>query len=364
LEQLGVPGAQIETFVSDINDKGSVLIPAVHIRIDGADHVYSLLSTRTHDDVFSYLNGIQGQFVNRTAEWHLRQEREELLEQKIRDREVIEEKSQRLENLATRLAKYLSPQVYQSIFSDTEDQQSAHARKNLTIFLSDIVQFTDLSDTLEPERLATIINSYLSEMASIAIDCGGTIDKFIGDAILVFFGDPESEGETEDALKCVEMALRMQSRVSELQKYWHKLGVPKGLRVRMGIATGFCTVGNFGSDQRLDYTVLGSPVNLAARLQGLAEPDAIFTEENTHSLIDGHVSCEFIDQVTPRGFVRPVQVYKVGDFLSKEHRDRRRQLTRVGERVEVNVIDSSDIRAAIEELRQIQEDFEKQLNDS
>ena len=364
LEQLGVPSAQIETFISDINGKGSVLIPAVHIRIDGVDHVYSLLSTRTHDVAFSYLNGVQGQFVNRTDEWHLRQEREELLEQKIRDREIIEEKSQRLENLATRLAKYLSPQVYQSIFSDTEGQKSAHARKNLTIFLSDIVQFTDLSDTLEPERLATIINSYLSEMASIALDCGGTIDKFIGDAVLVFFGDPESEGETEDALKCVEMALRMRARVAELQKYWHKLGVPQGLHVRMGITTGFCTVGNFGSEQRLDYTVLGSPVNLAARLQGLAEPDAIFIEENTHSLIDGHVSCEFVDQITPKGFVRPVQVYKVGDFLSKEHRNRRKQLTRIGERVEVNVIDSSDIRAAIEELRQIQQEFEKQFDDS
>ncbi len=364
LEQLGVPGAQIEEFVSDINGKGSVLIPAVHIRIDGEDHVYSLLSARTHDEVFSYLNGVQGQFVDRTAEWHLRKEREELLEQKIRDREIIEEKSRQLESLATRLAKYLSPQVYQSIFSDTGGQHSAYARKNLTIFLSDIVQFTDLSDTLEPERLAKVINSYLSEMATIALDCGGTVDKFIGDAVLVFFGDPESEGETEDALKCVEMAIRMRTRVAELQKYWRKLGVSRGLHVRMGIASGFCTVGNFGSEQRLDYTVLGSPVNLAARLQGTAEPDAILIDENTHGLIEGHVSCEFIDQITPKGFVRPIQVYQVGDFLSEEHRDRRRQLSQVGERVEVNVIDSSDIRAAIEELRQIQENFAKQFEDS
>ena len=363
LEQLGVPGPQIETFVSDINGKGSVLIPAVHIRIDGEDHVYSLLSTRTHDDAFSYLNGVQGQFVNRTDEWHLRKEREELLEQKTRDREIIEEKSQRLENLATSLAKYLSPQVYQSIFSDAGEQRSAHARKNLTIFLSDIVQFTDLSDTLEPERLATIINSYLSEMASIALECGGTIDKFIGDAILVFFGDPESAGETEDALKCVEMALRMRARVAELQKYWQKHGISRGIHVRMGITTGFCTVGNFGSEQRLDYTVLGSPVNLAARLQGIADPDTILIDENTHGLIDSHVSCERAHEITPKGFVRPVQVYKVGDFLSKEHRERRRQLSRVGKRVEVNVIDSSDIRAAIKELREIQREFERQFDE-
>ncbi len=364
LEQLGVPGAQIEEFVSNINGKGSVLIPAVHIRIDGEDHVYSLLSTRTHDEVFSYLNGVQGQFVDRTAEWHLRKEREELLEQKIRDREIIEEKSRQLERLATRLAKYLSPQVYQSIFSDTGDQHGGHARKNLTIFLSDIVQFTALSDTLEPERLATVINSYLSEMASIALDCGGTVDKFIGDAVLVFFGDPESEGETEDALKCVEMALRMRTRVAELQKYWRKLGVSRGLHVRTGIASGFCTVGNFGSEQRLDYTVLGRPVNLAARLEATAEPDVILIDENTHSLIEDHVTCEPMDPITPKGFVRPVQVYQVGDFFSEEHRKKRRRLSRVGKRVEVNVIDSSDIPAAIEELGRIQEDFAKQFKDS
>jgi class 3 adenylate cyclase len=274
---------------------------------------------------------------------------------------VIEEKSRRLEELATRLAKYLSPQVYQSIFSDTGGEHSAHARKNLTVFLSDIVQFTDLSDTLEPERLATVVNSYLSEMASIALECGGTIDKFIGDAVLVFFGDPETEGDMEDALKCVEMALRMRTRVAELQKYWQKHGVARGLRVRMGIATGYCTVGNFGSEQRLDYTVLGSPVNLAARLQAMAEPDTILIEENTRSLIDGHVATELVDKITPKGFARAVEVSRVGDFLSDEHRARRRQLSRVGERVEVNVIDSSDIRAAIEELRRIQQDFERQF---
>jgi len=156
---------------------------------------------------------------------------------------VIEKKIQRLETFATRLAKYLSPQVYQSIFSDSDEERSPYARKNLTVFLSDIIQFTDLSDTLEPERLATVINSYLSEMSSIAIECGGTIDKFIGDAILVFFGDPETAGETEDALRCIDMALRMQRRSEELQKYWQRQGVSRSFHVRMGVTTGYCTVG-------------------------------------------------------------------------------------------------------------------------
>jgi adenylate cyclase len=363
LEQLGVPSAQIADFVSNINGTGSVLIPAVHIRMDGEDRVYSLLSTRTNDDGFSYLNGVQGQFVDRTAEWRLREEREELLEQKIRDREIIEEKSRQLESLANRLAKYLSPQIYQSIFSDTGQQGSAYSRKNLTIFLSDIVQFTDLSDSLEPERLATVINSYLSEMSSIALECGGTIDKFIGDAILIFFGDPETLGDTEDALRCVEMALRMRLRISELQNFWQKHGVSRGLHVRMGIANGYCTVGNFGSDQRLDYTVLGSPVNLASRLEAFADPGAILIDQNTHSLVEAHVRCESIDQITPKGFVRAIDVYKVDDFFEKDHRELRRKLSRVGKRVEVNVTDSSDIPAAIEELRRIQEEFTKEYGE-
>ena len=362
LEQLGVPGAQIEEFVENIAHKGFILIPEVHITIEGEDRVFSLLSTRTNDDAFSYLNGIQGQFVDRTAEWNLRKEREQLLEQKLRDREVIEEKSRQLEDLATKLAKYLSPQIYQSIFSETPGQVTTHARKNLTVFFSDIVQFTDLSDTLEPERLALVINSYLSEMASIALECGGTIDKFIGDAILVFFGDPESEGDTEDALKCLEMAIRMQMRVKELQKYWQKQGVPRGLHVRMGVTTGYCTVGNFGSEQRLDYTVLGSPVNLAARLQAMAEPDHILIDETTHSLVSEYIDCQEIDQIMPKGFVRPVKIYQVQDFRSEEHISQRQRLYLAGDRVEVNIIDSSDIRAAIEELRLIQLDFEQRLN--
>ena len=363
LEQIGVDGRQIEEFIRDISEKGSVLIPHVNISIGGEERVYSLLSTRTKDESFSYLNGVQGQFVDRTEEWNLRKERENLLEQKIRDREIIEEKSRQLENLATRLAKYLSPQIYQTIFSSETEGALKHARKNLTIFISDIVKFTDLTDTLEPERLAAIINSYLSEMSTIALEEGGTIDKFIGDSVLVFFGDPESEGETEDALKCVEMALRMLKRVDELKKHWKKLGVSDELNVRMGIVTGFCTVGNFGSDLRMDYTVLGSPVNLAARLQTMAEPNTILIDENTKGLIENYVEAKHFEEITPKGFVRPIQVYQISDFISAEHREQRQKLTHVGERVEVNVFDSSDIRMAIEELRRIQQDFEREYTE-
>ena len=235
LRQLGVSTEQIEEYERGIINDGSVLIPHIDIQIDGKTRVYSLLSTRTSDECFSYLNGVQGQFVDRTAEWELKREREELLEQKIVDREIIEEKSKQLENLALRLAKYLSPQVYESIFFERSDTKKSISRKNISVFFSDIEKFTDLSDTLEPERLATIINTYLSEMASIAIDYGGTVDKFIGDAVMVFFGDPESSGELEDALKCVDMSLAMIARNAELQKHWKKLGVSNGLNGSMRV---------------------------------------------------------------------------------------------------------------------------------
>ena len=97
LEQLGIPGTQIDDFVTGINDEGSVLIPQVHIEIDDEERVYSLLSTRTNAPTFSYLHGVQGQFVDRTQEWNLRREREELIEQKVRDQELILEKTQQLE---------------------------------------------------------------------------------------------------------------------------------------------------------------------------------------------------------------------------------------------------------------------------
>ncbi|WP_419901338.1 adenylate/guanylate cyclase domain-containing protein [Kiloniella sp.] len=221
-----------------------MLIPHIEIHIEGKERVFSLLATHTNDDSFSYLNGVQGQFVDRTQEYELRKEREVLLEEKIRDHEIIEEKTYQLERLATRLAKYLSPQIYDSIFSDRNETKPSFARKNLTVFFSDIVGFTEISDGMEPEKLAFIINRYLSEMSDIAIEYGGTIDKFIGDAILVFFGDPETQGEQQDALNCANMALRMQKKVEELHDVWHENGIAKPLKVRMGINTGYCTVGN------------------------------------------------------------------------------------------------------------------------
>jgi adenylate cyclase len=356
LRQLGVESVHIDSFSDQLANDGHVFIPHIPLKISGEDRVFSLMSTYTSDPGFSYLNGLKGQFVDRTAKWHLRREREHLLEERLKDRELIEAKTRDLERIANRLAKYLSPQIYTSIFSAKGLAPDTLARKSLTIFFSDIEGFTDISDGMEPERLSFFINTYLSEMSQVAIEYGGTIDKFIGDAILVFFGDPETEGDRTDAFKCAEMALRMRDRVRELEKVWHEKGIAKPLRVRMGINTGYCTVGNFGSEHRLEYTVLGSPVNLAARLQTAAAADTILISESTHMLLEDVADCERMDDLQLKGFARRMPCYRLNGLRDRGVRGME-PMTRVGRHVAVSIPDRRNIREAIEELRRIGEEL-------
>ena len=133
--------------------------------------------------------------------------------------------------------------------------------------------------------LSILLNSYLNEMSKIALKYGGTIDKFVGDAILIFFGDPETKGDKEDACSCVLMALEMQERMHHLKNLWENQGITNPLEIRIGINTGYCNVGNFGSENRLDYTIIGGEVNLASRLESNAMTGQILISQETLSLI-------------------------------------------------------------------------------
>ena len=358
LKALEVEQNYIDEFVKKLETDGRVLIPRLEIEQGEEVKVFSLLSTKTESPDFSFLQGIQGQFVDRTNEDKLRQEKEKLVKDQLKNQEIIRQKSDRLEEISKRLASYLSPQVYDSIFQSNGEVSKKHQRKNLTVFFSDIVRFTELSDRLEPELLAKLVNNYLSEMTNIAIECGGTIDKFIGDAVMVFFGDPKTLGERQDALACVEMATKMQKRIEELQIYWKKIGIKDGMQVRMGISTGYCTVGDFGSQQRLDYTAFGSPVNLAARLEAMAPATKIIISEQTYDLIADQVKCEPYKEITPKGFSRPVSTFCVSDHNLKSRVREQGQFQKLGSRVSIDIFDTSDIRAAIAELKEIEREFE------
>lgn len=217
--------------------------------------------------------------------------------------------------VSTKISRYLSPQIYKSIFSGERDVTIQTERKKLTIFFSDIKDFTATTESTQPEQLTALLNEYFTEMSAIALKHGGTIDKFIGDAILVFFGDPETKGAAEDAKACLLMAFEMQDRLAELNLKWRNSGIAHPFQVRMGINTGFCNVGNFGSDQRMDYTIIGAEANLAARLQSFADAGRIVLSFETYALVRDLVSARAMPPISMKGISREVIPYLVEGIL-------------------------------------------------
>ncbi len=218
--------------------------------------------------------------------------------------------------ISMKIAKYLSPQVYKSIFSGQKDATIATERKKLTIFFSDIKDFTAISERLQPEDLTALLNHYFTEMSAIALKHGATVDKFIGDAILVFFGDPDTKGVEEDARACLRMAVDMRRRLEQLNTIWRQQGIEQPFRARMGINTGYCNVGNFGSDDRMDYTIIGAEANLAARLQSIAEPGGICLSYETYALVRDMVRARPLPAIAMKGISREVVPYAVEGLLS------------------------------------------------
>lgn len=213
-----------------------------------------------------------------------------------------------------KLAKYLPPQVWGSIFSGKKDVKLETQRKKLTVFFSDIKGFSDISEELQPEALTDLLNNYFNEMSQIASRYGGTIDKFVGDAIMIFFGDPNSKGAQKDAIACVSMAIEMRKKMKVLKQQWHRHGVTKPLQIRMGINTGYCTVGNFGAESRMDYTIIGKEVNLASRLESVAEPGQIFISQGAYSMVKETIMCRDRGSLNVKGFAKPVPIYEVVGF--------------------------------------------------
>ena len=212
-----------------------------------------------------------------------------------------------------KLSRYLTPTVWKAV-NEGREQSLSTERKRITIFFSDIKGFSSLSEELESETLTELLNSYLTEMAKIATKHKGTIDKFMGDAVMVLFGDSKSEGLKVDCMRCMAMAIEMRKKMKELQTKWYNQGIKKPLQIRMGINTGYCTVGSFGTSHYMDYTVLGTHVNLASRLESAADPGEILITHETWSLVKDVVMCRDKGEITAKGFSHPIKVYQVVDF--------------------------------------------------
>ena len=226
--------------------------------------------------------------------------------------EEVEAQKEKIEGISLKLSRYLPVQVYEQIFSGSLDIHKKSERKKLTIFFSDIVDFTSISEQIEAEEISEFLSFYLTEMSAIAEKFGGTIDKFIGDAIMIFFGDPKTQGDVEDAKNCVDMAIEMQMRINALQPYIRKqFSFPVDLKIRIGINTGFCNVGNFGSTNRLDYTAIGRAINVASRLESEAESGEVLVSENTKILLEDFFEFSSKRVIHPKGVPHPVNCYSV-----------------------------------------------------
>lgn len=269
-------------------------------------------------------------------------------------RREAEKQKERFEELAVKLSKYLSSQIYDILFRGKAESSLSPRRKKLTIFFSDIAGFTNLTEQLEPEELTNLLNNYLTEMTNIALKYGATVDKYIGDAMVIFFGDPVSLGYRTDALSCVEMAIEMLEKLKEIQADIIDQGIADDFKIRIGINTGYCTVGNFGSSNRMDYTIIGNAVNLASRLESNATPDTILLAHETWSLVKEDIDCVKQDVLKLKGISKDMQTYQVIGFKAPKENDTKISIAIPGLKIELDeekVADKAEVIAALGKMK-------------
>jgi class 3 adenylate cyclase len=222
---------------------------------------------------------------------------------------------EKFELLSNQVARYIPRQVFETIYSGENATEVATRRKHLTIIFSDVCGFTAISEALQPEVLTKYLNQYFSELSKIANQFGATIDKYIGDAMMMFFGDPTTRGNAEDAKQAILMSMAMQKRLVELREQWAQEGFSHEFIARIGINSGYCNVGNFGSDNLLSYTTIGGEVNLAARIESHCHPGGIFISANTALLVDKVFELEEQESIKLKGISQPVKTFSVKGLL-------------------------------------------------
>ncbi len=241
------------------------------------------------------------------------------LEEKVAERtRELARTNETLVNAKNQITKYIDRNVAEKIFEGEFAAELTHRRIKLTLFFSDIKDFTQFTDSADPEEVAKLLNEYLGEMAQIVRRWGGTIPQFTGDSIFAIFGAPDSLGVREDALACVRMAIDMQARMKELRVKWWNEGVQFPFEIRCGIHTGMANVGNYGSDGFMEYSAIGLNTNLASRLEQICQPGQVFISHATWALINNEIPCEEVGAIEVKGFHYPVQTYRVLQDMPRE----------------------------------------------
>ena len=224
---------------------------------------------------------------------------------------ALEETNKRLKNAQEQISKYIDPNVTEKIFKGEFSAELSHKRTKLTLFFSDIKDFTQFTDASDPEDVARLLNEYLGEMAQIVRKWGGTIPQFTGDSIFAIFGAPDSKGEREDALACLRMSLEMQKKMKTLREKWWNQGIQFPFEIRCGIHTGMANVGNYGSEGFMEYSAIGLNTNLASRLEQACLPGEIYLSHASWALVNDEIPCEEVGTIEVKGFHYPIQTYRV-----------------------------------------------------
>jgi adenylate cyclase len=206
--------------------------------------------------------------------------------------------------------RYLSPKVIDKLTAGETPLKLGGTKEELTILFSDIRGFTAISEHLAPEQLVSLLNEYLTAMTDVVLASDGVLDKYIGDAIMAFWGAPLPQAD--HAVRAATTAVRMKERLLELQKKWKAEGRPQ-VNIGVGMNTGSVIVGNMGSERRFDYTVIGDDVNLASRLEGLTKfyGVTILISEETKRHLEGKFVTRPIDRVAVKGRKEPVNVFEL-----------------------------------------------------
>lgn len=228
-----------------------------------------------------------------------------------RDRMHLAETRDQLQSAVGLISKYVPAEVASGILAGTEIPQDGYKRQKVTAFFSDIVGFTNLSEEMEPEDLAVVLNEYFTEMAEIAQKHRGTVDELQGDGLVLVFGAPNHVSDRQHALDAVRAAAEMQEAIGQLNERWRDEGIDVRISVRIGINTGVVTVGHFGTKTRLKYTVIGKHVNLASRIQAMCEPGKVLISNATWLLVNEEVSATSLGEHSFKGITRPVEVFQV-----------------------------------------------------
>ncbi len=215
------------------------------------------------------------------------------------------------------IRRFLPEALVESVLAGQLDLGQSFERRKVTALFADLVQFTTLTDRLEPEDVAAILNNYISDMVAATVAHGGTVETFIGDGVVVIFGAPKKIDVEDQVWAALKTAFDMRAAVRKLSTFWRRHGLSGELALRIGVNTGYCTVGVFGSELLKHYAAFGTPVNVAARLQSHAQVGSILCGFPSYAAVQDRICARSLGELTLRGISHPVEAFEIMELLGE-----------------------------------------------